>query len=87
VFLGNWMPTMAADVKPYLENKTVEDLGPNLTGAKYTLAVPQYLYDKGLKDFKDIAKFKAAVQSTATTSAKSAFKKGTKHQQREHIEK
>ena len=32
--------------------------GPNLTGAKYTLAVPQYLYDKGLKDFKDIAKFK-----------------------------
>jgi glycine betaine/proline transport system substrate-binding protein len=58
IFLGNWMPTMAADIKPYLENKTVEDLGPNLTGAKYTLAVPQYLYDKGLKDFKDIAKFK-----------------------------
>ncbi len=58
VFLGNWMPTMAADIKPYLENKTVEDLGPNLTGAKYTLAVPQYLFDEGLKDFKDIAKFK-----------------------------
>jgi glycine betaine/proline transport system substrate-binding protein len=58
VFLGNWMPTMSADIKPYLDNKTVDDLGPNLTGAKYTLAVPQYLHDKGLKDFKDIAKFK-----------------------------
>ncbi|MCX8282644.1 choline ABC transporter substrate-binding protein [Phyllobacterium sp. 0TCS1.6C] len=58
VFLGNWMPTQSADIKPYLDNKTVEDLGPNLTGAKYTLAVPQYLHDKGLKDFKDIAKFK-----------------------------
>ncbi|MDQ0996635.1 glycine betaine/proline transport system substrate-binding protein [Phyllobacterium ifriqiyense] len=58
IFLGNWMPTQSADIKPYIENKTVEDLGPNLTGAKYTLAVPQYLYDKGLKDFKDIAKFK-----------------------------
>ncbi|MBA8880600.1 choline ABC transporter substrate-binding protein [Phyllobacterium myrsinacearum] len=58
VFLGNWMPTQTADIKPYLDNKTVDDLGPNLTGAKYTLAVPQYLFDKGLKDFKDIAKFK-----------------------------
>lgn len=58
IFLGNWMPSQTADIKPYLENKTVDDLGPNLTGAKYTLAVPQYLYDKGLKDFKDIAKFK-----------------------------
>ncbi|QND53848.1 choline ABC transporter substrate-binding protein [Phyllobacterium sp. 628] len=58
VFLGNWMPTQTADIKPYLDNKTVEDIGPNLTGAKYTLAVPQYLYDKGLKDFKDITKFK-----------------------------
>jgi len=30
---------------------------PNLSGAKYTLAVPAYLYDKGLKSFSDIAKF------------------------------
>jgi glycine betaine/proline transport system substrate-binding protein len=38
VFLGNWMPTMTADLQPYLDNKTVETLGANLTGAKYTLA-------------------------------------------------
>ena len=30
----------------------------NLEGAKYTLAVPKYLYDQGLKSFADIAKFK-----------------------------
>jgi glycine betaine/proline transport system substrate-binding protein len=58
VFLGNWMPTMEADRKPYVEDKTVEVLGANLEGAKYTLAVPSYTYEAGLKSFKDIAKFK-----------------------------
>ena len=58
VFLGNWMPTMEADIKPYLEDKTVEDIVTNLEGAKYTLAVPTYTYEAGLKDFADIAKFK-----------------------------
>ena len=58
VFLGNWMPTMEADIKPYLEAKTVETLVTNLEGAKYTLAVPKHTYDAGLKDFADIAKFK-----------------------------
>jgi glycine betaine/proline transport system substrate-binding protein len=52
------MPTMKADIQPYLDDKTVESLGANLEGAKYTLAVPKYLYDKGLKSFADIAKFK-----------------------------
>lgn len=58
VFLGNWMPTMEADIKPYLENKTVETVRTNLEGAKYTLAVPEYTYEAGLKSFTDIAKFK-----------------------------
>ena len=58
VFLGNWMPTMEADIAPYREKGTVDDLGVNLEGAKYTLAVPKYLYDAGLKSFQDIAKFK-----------------------------
>jgi glycine betaine/proline transport system substrate-binding protein len=58
VFLGNWMPTMEADIKPYLENKTVETLRTNLEGAKYTLAVPEYTYSQGLRSFADIAKFK-----------------------------
>ena len=58
VFLGNWMPTMEADIKPYLENKSVETLVTNLEGAKYTLAVPKHTYEAGLKSFADIAKFK-----------------------------
>ncbi|HEY6631075.1 MAG TPA: choline ABC transporter substrate-binding protein [Rhizobiaceae bacterium] len=58
VFLGNWMPTMEADIKPYLEDKSVEDIKVNLEGAKYTLAVPKHTFDAGLKDFSDIAKFK-----------------------------
>ena len=58
VFLGNWMPTMENDRKPYVEDKSIEVLGANLEGAKYTLAVPTYTFDKGLKSFADIAKFK-----------------------------
>ena len=38
VFLGNWMPTMQADIAPYTEAGTVDTVRTNLTGAKYTLA-------------------------------------------------
>lgn len=58
VFLGNWMPTMEADIAAYREEGTVETIVTNLEGAKYTLAVPQYTFDAGLKTFADIAKFK-----------------------------
>jgi len=57
VFLGNWMPTMEADVRPYLDDGSVKSIRVNLEGAKYTLAVPKYTFDAGLKDFADIAKF------------------------------
>lgn len=56
VFLGNWMPSMAADAKPYFDDKSVESLRANLEGAKYTLAVPDYVYEGGVKDFADLAK-------------------------------
>ena len=58
VFLGNWMPTMEGDIAKYRDEGSVETVGVNLYGAKYTLAVPQYAYDAGLKSFADIAKFK-----------------------------
>ncbi|MDB6141534.1 MAG: Choline transporter, periplasmic binding protein [Pseudomonas sp.] len=58
VFLGNWMPTTENDIKAYRDAGTVETVRANLEGAKYTLAVPDYVYDAGLKDFADIAKFK-----------------------------
>lgn len=58
VFLGNWMPSMENDIKPYRENGSVDTLGANLKGAKYTLAVNQAAYDGGLKSFADLARFK-----------------------------
>ena len=64
VFLGNWMPTMEADIAPYREGGSVETVRANLEGAKYTLAVPKYTYDAGLKSFADIAKFKDELDAT-----------------------
>jgi glycine betaine/proline transport system substrate-binding protein len=63
VFLGNWEPSMENDRKPYVEDKSVVVVGANLpTGAKYTLAAPDYTFEKGLKDFKDIDKFKDSLK-------------------------
>jgi glycine betaine/proline transport system substrate-binding protein len=64
VFLGNWMPSQEADRKPYLLDGSIEVVGANLTGAKYTLAVPAYTYDAGLKDFADIARFAAQLNNS-----------------------
>ncbi len=57
VFLGNWMPTQEGDIRDYLEDGSVEVIGANLNGAKYTLAVPAYTYALGLHDFADIQRF------------------------------
>lgn len=55
IFLGNWMPTMEADIAPYRDDGSVETTGMNLEGAKYTLAVNKAAADMGIKDFGDIA--------------------------------
>jgi len=57
VYLGDWQPSMEADRKPYLDDKSIEVVGTNLTGAKYTFAVPKYVADAGVKDFADLQKF------------------------------
>jgi choline ABC transporter permease protein len=64
VFLGNWMPAQAGDRGHYVEDGTVVVIGANLTGAKYTLAVPAYAYAAGLKDFKDIQRFAAQLNDS-----------------------
>lgn len=59
VFLGYWIPAMSPLLEPYVRAGQIQPLDtPNLVGAKYTLAVPVYLHDKGLKDFADIARFR-----------------------------
>ncbi|WP_273863179.1 choline ABC transporter substrate-binding protein [Pseudomonas sp. LA5] len=57
VFLGNWMPAQAKLSQPLVDAGAVERLHANLQGARYTLAVPQYVYDAGVKNVADIARF------------------------------
>jgi glycine betaine/proline transport system substrate-binding protein len=57
IFLGYWDPAMVNYYKPYKDEGSVETVGYNLEGAKYTFAVPAYAWDAGVKDFKDLAKF------------------------------
>lgn len=59
VFLGYWAPSMDPVIEPFTKDNGVKVLPKaNLEGAKYTLAVPTYAADAGLKSFADIAKFK-----------------------------
>lgn len=55
VFLGNWMPAQKAFRDDLEQAKAVEVLNRNLEGAKFTLAVPDYVAEAGVKDFKDLA--------------------------------
>ncbi|CUH35425.1 Glycine betaine-binding protein OpuAC precursor [Jannaschia seosinensis] len=55
VFLGNWMPTMQADIAPYKDAGTVDTVRANLEGAKYTLAANEVAAEMGIDSFDDIA--------------------------------
>ena len=55
VFLGNWMPTMEADLAPYREDGSVEVVRTNLEGAKYTLATNAAGAALGIDSFESIA--------------------------------
>ena len=57
-FLGNWMPSMTADVQAYMDDKSVEVIGTNLEGAGYGLVVPQYVADAGVKSLADLGAHK-----------------------------
>jgi glycine betaine/proline transport system substrate-binding protein len=63
-FLGNWMPVQIHDRQPYLDDHSVEVVRVNLTGAKFSLAVPAYLYAAGLRDFADIQRFAGPLSQT-----------------------
>ena len=56
-FLGNWMPSMANIATQFFEDGSVIKYVASMPGAKYTLAVPTYVYEAGLQDFSDIAKY------------------------------
>ena len=64
VFLGNWMPTMEADIAPYRESGSVDVIRANLEGAKYTLATNAAGAELGIEDFSDIAEHGEALDYT-----------------------
>lgn len=55
VFQGNWRPFQDLQYKQFFDDGSVERLGMNLEGAKYTLAVPKYVADAGVHSFDDLA--------------------------------
>ncbi len=63
VFLGNWMPTMEADIAPYLADGTVETVRVNLTGAKYTLATNAAGASLGIGNFADLVTHADALEN------------------------
>lgn len=64
VFLGNWMPAQQKFIDDLNSADAVEVLNKNLSGAKFTLAVPAYMAEKGVKDFADLAASAADFEST-----------------------
>ena len=57
VMMGYWQPAMDEYIKPYLKNGSIEVIAQNLSGAKYTYAVPRYVYDAGVTDINDLHKY------------------------------
>jgi len=55
IFLGNWMPAQQKFIDTYKDDLDI--VGVNLTGAKFTLAVPAYAHAAGVHDFADLARF------------------------------
>jgi len=55
VFLGNWMPAQQKFRDELDAKKSADVLTKNLEGAKFTLAVPNYVAEAGVKDVKDLA--------------------------------
>ncbi|BES73260.1 choline ABC transporter substrate-binding protein [Marinobacter nanhaiticus D15-8W] len=54
VFMGNWMPAQQKFADQY--EGGYERIRANLEGAKFTLAVPQYVNDAGVSSFADLDK-------------------------------
>lgn len=55
VFQGNWLPIQDKPFRRFFDEGSVEVLSTNLSGAKFTLAVPKYVSEAGVKDFSDLA--------------------------------
>jgi glycine betaine/proline transport system substrate-binding protein len=57
VFMGAWLPTMKSISEKYFNDGKIEALTVNLNETIYTLAVPKYAWDAGVKSHADLHKF------------------------------
>ncbi|WAG79158.1 choline ABC transporter substrate-binding protein [Metapseudomonas furukawaii] len=56
-FLGNWMPAQQSNYDKFVAAGSVDKVTQNLAGTEYTLAVPRYAYDAGVKTFADLDRY------------------------------
>ncbi len=57
VFVGAWLPTMKSMVDAYFEEGSIVSVAINLDETIYTLAVPKYAWDAGVKSHADLNTF------------------------------
>ena len=56
VFLGNWMPAQKKFVEPLITEGKMQVVRKNLSDLKFTLAVPTYVAEGGVRTVEDLAK-------------------------------
>lgn len=57
VFLGNWLPTMKMHFDEYKEKGIVHNVRVNLEDVTYRTAVPEYVYEAGVKSLADLNEY------------------------------
>ncbi|CCU81138.1 L-proline glycine betaine binding ABC transporter protein ProX (TC 3.A.1.12.1) [Halanaerobium saccharolyticum subsp. saccharolyticum DSM 6643] len=57
VFLGNWLPTMKMHFDKYEEKGSVHNVRVNLFDVVYRTAVPEYVYEAGVKSLADLNEY------------------------------
>jgi len=56
VFLGNWLPTMSENFKPYEKSGMVKNVKANLSECLFKTAVNIQAWDSGVRSFEDLNK-------------------------------
>ncbi len=53
-FMAQWMPSQRKVFRKFGKNGSIDIVGANLLGGKYTLGVPDYVYKAGIENIKDL---------------------------------